>query len=144
MPGEVGAARGTAAACDRLDEPDGCKLVQNYVLVSDGGPDERASRRMAFEETRRDPCTWVWDSDCFAHAYHLIVKLSLIEFNVTMEKVTKEKYVSTLTKLLNVWREKAVILVKVATLFQILMTILLTRLFGPCCPNVLDFRASLG
>ncbi|CAK0788826.1 unnamed protein product, partial [Prorocentrum cordatum] len=94
VDGGAGAAAGSvdlapfadvaAAPVDSVDVDEGVLTI--LVLGSDAGGDEKKSRRQVHADTREQPRTLVFDGDCLAHQYHLIVQSEQALMNDFMQE----------------------------------------------------------
>ena len=104
-------------------------LLRFGIFGSDGGSDEVMARRLAYMQTKDnykakssdnnssdkiiginkeqqnkvtkdDNACWIFDVDCMAHMYHLIVGSGLALLNKTLHDVMGYNYVGTLATLM--------------------------------------------
>ncbi len=79
-----------------------------FICTSDGGSDEVQARRSIHAMFDRDLRAWIYDNDCFQHSYHLMVFEGLKQCDDFLSSKVGFKHLNNLTKLLHLWRERAV------------------------------------
>jgi hypothetical protein len=89
--------------------PDTMRAVHFWMVTTDAGSDERKARAMLLAKTESLPNTLVFDIDCLAHQYQLMVlgALNQGEKLFKSELAAPFPYYGTLSKLMIVWREHA-------------------------------------
>ena len=78
------------------------------MSCTDAGADEVAARQAVEALFRLDRHCWMFESNCLQHQFHLMVTRSLAVANSFLLSKAKIRYVSAITKLMHLWRERAV------------------------------------
>ncbi len=93
---------------DRLDEHRGSRVITSLVFTTDAGPDECGARRCIQGMFGRCPNVFIFDGNCLHHQYQLMILNSIKLANEFLENIAGMKYLPVLTKLMHIWRERAV------------------------------------
>ena len=82
-------------------------ILALYNINTDRGSDQVAAKQMVIEQTNACPDIVVIGTDCFCHAYSLMIlaSLALIDKELEENEFGFVKYYSTLAIIMNVWRE---------------------------------------
>ena len=88
------------------EQPDGDSLEAG-VITSDRGSDQRKARKIISAASAPNPRRFVFTSDCFEHAAHLVVKDSLAAIDDLLTENERPRYYASIAKIVNVWRSVA-------------------------------------
>eukprot|EP00959_Pyramimonas_sp_CCMP1952_P328687 6881571-Pyramimonas_sp.AAC.1 len=97
---------------DRIQPDDQPRVITVIALTTDAGSDEAAARRMIQNIFLKNAKVWVVEQHCLQHQYNLIVLNSLKRANTFMDKKCEVRYLPLLTKLMHIWRARAVTIYK--------------------------------
>ena len=96
----------------RLDPLAEQRVISIWIMTSDAGGDEVMARKLVQAQMARQPQHWMFDNDCMMHQYQLMVQKQLQLINTFFNKLSGMKYVPLLSKLMHLWRDKAVVVNK--------------------------------
>ena len=98
-----------ASFCERLNDLalyD--KTLSIWLVCTDNGPDVVMARKLMQGVSSRHPTTWVFDCDCLAHQFQLMVLRSLSAVDTSLSEWLKfgQTYYSSLSKIMHLWRDQ--------------------------------------
>jgi len=117
--------------------PSGEDVKQFFLFgcCTDAGSDQTAFRKIARKEASQKNNVIFWDNNCFMHQLNLGVRSGLVLVDRFLAAQGKTfKYFSTLTKIVNLWRQFAsAVFLAFAALFGALCAVELARKVPPRC-----------
>ena len=86
-----------------------CLALESWLFTTDAGADELYARKIIRARAAEHAHVLIWECDCLAHQYQLIVKEGLKTLNTLATEMWKcdYTYVSTMSKFLLLWRDNA-------------------------------------